>query len=233
MKLRFFFSGTLAVFCLMVSATAATTVISDTDFLLSDWSATAIFTGNGGSHTVSQSLTGGNPGAYRFMTHTMNAGVAHVDVFHEFLGASYDPSVQGGFGALDYQEDQIQFNPPFVGAAIGARPALIQGGETFLGPVINYTDLTWQTVQLSGLTANDFTGMTSGQNPDFSSSGGVIGFGYFRRNSQGPGGTGRTNEHGIDNWSVTIIPEPSRALLSLIGLGAVLMRRRPRPRRRN
>jgi hypothetical protein len=61
---------------------------------------------------------------------------------------------------------------------------------------------SWLSVVLTGLTADDFIPGT-GTHPDFSSSGGVIGFGFARSNTN-PGGTSIETQHGVDNWSFTL-----------------------------
>jgi hypothetical protein len=59
---------------------------------------------------------------------------------------------------------------------------------------------TWQSDSRAGLVATDFDN-GSGGNPDFSTDGLPIRFGYFRRTT-----TGQTLGHGIDNFVVTVHP---------------------------
>ncbi len=113
-------------------------IISDSAFADADWSATVLLTTNGATDTAAQVTTGGNPGAFRFMTHTMPPAVGsgplqktQIWVFHEYLPTSYDPAAQGAIASLDYAEDRIQEAPPFPNAMIAGRPALMQGSEVY------------------------------------------------------------------------------------------------------
>ena len=42
----------------------------------------------------------------------------------------------GGLATIDYSEDQIMFDPPFDGAAVGALFVVVQGGSTYTTPII-------------------------------------------------------------------------------------------------
>ncbi len=215
------------VFALGVSISAsnafATVIISDSTFNDSDWTATVAASTGGSSQTALQNASGGNPGAYRFMTHTL-PGHSSIAVVHFFQPETYTPSTQGAITSLDYSEDRIQFNPPFNGAAIGATPLLEQGGVFFFGPDITYTSTAWTTLSLTGLTAANFS---SGSNhPDFSASGTTIMFGYLRSNTN-IADQQIITQHGIDNWSFTIhnavqsVPDSGGMPLPLLGLLAI------------
>ena len=203
-------------------------VISDAMFNPSDWSATVYSVSGTASHTDEQSLTGGNPGAYRRMSHILSSS-GNIGVAHLFLADSFDPSTAGAIVSLDYRENRIEFNPPFTGAAIGASPVLRQDDVFYFGPSITFTNLSWDAVQLTGLTATDFTSISL-EHPDFSTSGGLIHFGYARSNTSNSV-VGVTTQHGIDNWSYTVhaIPEPGSFMITIVGaLGALGFRHRRR-----
>ncbi|MBC8239070.1 MAG: PEP-CTERM sorting domain-containing protein [Alphaproteobacteria bacterium] len=235
---------------MFVGSYANAAVISDTDFLAGNWTAQDLFANNGAAGTAVQMIAGGNPDAYRFMTHTMPGPVSlmvpatNLWIYHEFQGASYDPSVSGAIASVNYSEDQRQFNPPFAGAAIGARAAIEQAGVVYVSSThINYNHVgSWQTAVLPGLAAADFIdfasfGFAGGDdmfdNPDFSPTGSVIRFGFVRANTTGTVGVLQVTEHGIDNWSYTTnaarVPEPATLTLfglGLLGLGVVRRRKR-------
>ena len=214
-------------------ASADTITIADGDFASVDWLATVSKTTGGATQTVTQANSGGNPGAYRSMTHTL-PGPSSIVVIHQYLGMSYDPSTQGAIDFVDYSEDRIQFNAPFSGAAIGARPALLQDGNWFFGPNITFTNSNWQSVNLTGLTSADFVG-SGGLTPDFSASGSVISFGYTRSNTNNNSTSLIETNSGIDNWSfvlttqpVSAVPVPAAVWLfgsGLLGLVGVARRR--------
>ena len=129
-------SALCGVLVFLTFSSANALVISDTEFLDSDWSVTTVFANNGALGTQGQSLAGGNGGAYRHMTHTLTAGVGltRVFFFHHQADAVYDASASGAIGTIDYSEDQLQLSQPHPGAAIGARMALEQGALCMWGP---------------------------------------------------------------------------------------------------
>ncbi len=182
---------------LVVVPVAAQVEFTDSEFPDANWSTTIVSSTGSPNHTAVQQTNGGSPGAYREMRHNMST-VSNIWVFHEYLPASYDPA-DGSIASLSYSESRIQFDPPFSGAAIGASPALRQGNVVFFGPVITYTDLQWVDISLTGLTAADFT--TDDQQPDFSSGGAPIHFGFLRWNSTQ---IGASTKFGIDNWRFEI-----------------------------
>ncbi len=201
-----------ALLCISSAINAQTVTINDTEFAAADWTATVTSSNGGATQAVSRPVTGGNPAAYRRMTHVLPIN-SNIVVVHQYLGASYNPSLQGAIDSVDYTEDHIQFNPPFAGAAIGASPALQQAGVWYFGPDLTFTTLSWQAVNLSGLTQLDFTG-PGGSHPDFTASGGEIAFGFSRSNTNSAGGDRQANNikgkggfsttSGIDNWAYTI-----------------------------
>ena len=173
---------------------------------------------------------------------------SHIYVFHQYLGGSYDPSVDGPIGTIDYQEDQNQFDQIFffgLPSGVFAQPALMQDGVVYAGPAIGYNHADeWLTASLLGLTAADFVDFLSFEfvvggdgifdNPDFSSSGNVIDFGFIRGDSNTGPNEVFTIKHGIDNWSVTVnavnpVPLPAALplfLSALAGLGLMGWRRK-------
>lgn len=202
-----------------LSSFAASIIISDEDFANSSWIVIVNQLTPGESQTATQSLTGGNSDAFRSMTHGFS-GSGTLSVFHQYNDSAYTPATAGAILSLDYSEDQIQFNPPFSGAQIGATPALLQDGIVYVGPGINFSSTSWAAASLAGLTAADFTAFGGSANPDFSETGSAIHFGFQRFNSTG--GVVSETQHGIDNWSVTLetnsVPDTESAW-ALLGLG--------------
>lgn len=206
-----------------------------------DWSLT-VFTNATGVGSTSQGLqvpAGGNPNEYRRVRNQLlvqNPGNGAVIGFHMRAGAFYNPSTQGAITNINYSEDSINFVPTAVvpGNGQGTGVAILQGGTFYRlqNPILVMPFVThsnWTLNQALGLTAADFAEVTPAgvvlpfSNPDFSISGGVMQFGFWRGNSgNGPYNT----DCGIDNWHVEIVPAPGAA--ALLGLGGLLATRRRR-----
>jgi hypothetical protein len=184
----------------------AASVISDATFSSCNWSATVYSVSGGAIQASLQFPSGGNPGFYRQSNHGLPAN-SSIGVFHRYSAASYNPAVEGEICSLDYQEDRIQFAPPFAGATTGANPALIQNGVIYFGPDTSFSNTTWTQSALTSLTATDFTSLSLAH-PDFSAVGGSISFGFARRDTNSSA-SGYSTTHGIDNWSVNIRTLPA------------------------
>lgn len=205
-------------------------VFSDQAFGEADWEAIDLNVDVGNTFSANQQAGGGNPGAFRRMTHTIPVS-GSVVIFHKYLGGTYDPSVDGAIDHLDYQEDRIQISSA---AAVVGRPALIQDGVVYEGPLdIFFQGEGWHGQANPELTAEDFVehgflgNPEDGPHPNFSSLGEAISFGYIRGTSVQFNGL--FTEHGIDNWSFTIVPVPEPGSLALLaGAGTLLLRRRAR-----
>jgi len=197
--------------CLSAAAHGGAIVVSDGTFDPADWSVTVVSSVGGATETVGSSESGGNPGDYRTMSHQLPP-FSSIAVVHIYEAFSYDPGALGTLSSIDYSEDQIQTVVPFPGAAVGATFAIRQDGEFFVTGDGTFTTTTW-----AGWTPTQWN-ESSFANPDFSETGAPIFFGYLRSNSNESGG-GITNEHGIDNWSVELmpVPEPAHALLLMAG----------------
>lgn len=194
----------LAVVLMTATATAGTTVYGDGDFVETDWTTSVLTAGGGGSGSWSLMPTGGNPDAFRRNTIDL-LGEAAVAVAALRNDAIYDPATQGAIGALDYSEDSrlIQGNAP----GIFSWPLVAQGGTFYVASGIFADTVDWTTKSASGLTAADFGRLTAtltvvpGDNPDFTTSGGLLQFGYAHMYASEASETAMSD---IDNWTVTI-----------------------------
>lgn len=204
---------------LVVSRSGAAT-FSDTDFAPANWSTTVLVqTGSAQSPSSGQTLAGGNPGAFRRMIDGFSAGAGEVQVYHEYTGGSFDPATlpSGEALLLNYSEDSVQCPlaepgcPPFVGLPIGARPAIRQDGVVYVGRDLTFTQTSWISQPLPGLSAVAFTQFAGTAHPDFGATGGVIHFGYLRSTSTNTGSFLRY--HGIDNWSFSTSSIPVGTVL--------------------
>lgn len=228
--------GAIALSTLAGSAHAV--VFFDGVFNNADWTLTSVNNPAGaGSTTVGfQVPVGGNPLQYRRIRNTLvtSAPTGAIIGLHMRNTFSYNPG-GGAISVINYSEDSINFVNQ-GGNGQGSGLVIFQGGNYYIQrtPVLVMpyaTFNTWQPNAAPGLVASDFWQLTltgtliSGNNPDFSASGGVMQFGFWRGNS---GNTNIQTDCGIDNWRVEIIPVPGptgSAVLALSGLIACRRRR--------
>ncbi len=174
-----------------------------------NWTA-AVTNSTNGSQQSAALAGGGNPGGQRRMTHVMpgtedgEANPTQIAVLHNYTGGGWDPAVDGPLSHIDYAEDQIEFDPPFDGAAIGTRFAVVQDGVTYLAginpPDNAFRNTDWRITRVVNLTPEDFV---PAPGPDFSADGGAMTFGYARSNTS-RSGREIVLQHGIDNWTVEL-----------------------------
>jgi hypothetical protein len=216
---------------------AGVTVFADGTFNLPDWSITRIQFGNGGQQTESQQLFGGNPDEFLEITNLVFAA-PNPNQFSRIVGvylkndAVHNPQVDGPITSIRYSEDALLVSG--FGNGQGIRPALEQGGNIYLGPLLLSPDFVWTPKLLANLTASSFylAPEVLNMHPDFSATGAPIKFGFARLNTT-PGNS-IFIVGGIDNWrvEVTSVPEPSAiaawgaAVVAIAGVG-----RAPRHRR--
>jgi hypothetical protein len=202
-------------------AQTAPVVIFDGTFNPGDWSVQE-YSQQGASQTHAQSLTGGNPAAFRSMQHILPpppSGQAGIDVIHVYEAQSYDPSTQGAIDHLDYSEDTVLLDLPHRLTYLASYPVIVQDGRVYQSSYsVQVVDTrSWTNGSLSGLKATDFFALDySVGTPDFSTSGGPMKFGFWRGSSRFrdwpvPADQTLIYEHGIDNFTVTIHPAPNRA----------------------
>lgn len=236
-------SAALAMMAAVATAGQAMAVTSFFDGVFNDpdWTLAPITNplGTGSFTNGFQMPVGGNGGSYRIVRNSLaigGPGAAIVGI-HMNVTAFYNPSSQGAITSINYSEDSINFVNQ-GGNGQGSGLAIIQGGNTYIlrnpilvMPYAGYS--TWTANPAAGITASDMWmidnagNLFSGLNPDFSITGGVMQFGFWRGNSSGSASSGVFNsECGIDNWSVTLIPAPG--VTALLGMGLATMARRKR-----
>lgn len=180
------------------------------DPLLTDtnWNALEIVdTTPGGAafFTEAVQLTGGNPDAYRRVTHTYDSGTLVAGHFRS--AATYTPSSDGSLSTVDYAFDAIQFNPP-PGESVGLAPLLLQGGSYYAPTPVEISDAVWTSFSGTSLITADFM-LVSGNgpaNPDFSAAGSPLQFGILTSTASTSGPEFR--ELGFDNWRITLNKGP-------------------------
>jgi hypothetical protein len=207
---------TLAGVCLLLGssgrAAAQVVTLSDTVFAPSDWTLTLERShGSGGGGSVSQNLSGGNPGAYRRMQQSVNASpgsISGVTFFHGCVAKTYDPAVSGGVSSVDFYMDAKQFDPPSGSApGQGVSAAIRQGGVVYLAGGFSTQAPTWTSHSSVGLTEVDFTEVTVFANPDFSATGLPFEVGFVTQVSSffGPA---VTTDVGYDNFRFDLWSAP-------------------------
>jgi hypothetical protein len=233
-SLRFLRGGVaLSALLVLLPPHAMAQTVSDSTFLDANWSGTQFVAGNGGTSTGAQVAAGGNPGSYRNVTDVLNAAPPGSQTIvlstHIYTPFTYDPSVSGAIGSLNYAEDAACTAGCF-GQGQSTGPALAQGGNLYIlssSSVITGPGLAWAPHTLNALTAADFglvnvtpfTLFDNTQHPNFSAGGAPIQFGFFRANGTSLNGGAYTLAAGIDNWQITLGAAPAAA--AGVGIPAV------------
>jgi len=224
-------AGVVVAALSMVLATAASALpFTDGTFASGDWSTADNLISGSASSTTTQQLSGGNPGAFRETTLTF-ATSSQLWVESLYLPGIYDPAAEGALTALDVSLETIG------GVNTGVAAIVVQDGVVYysIGKAIaSHIAWTGQSFSVTGaLVASDFDtnpnaglggNLPNGVHPDFSAGGSPLLFGYAVGNGSG----GNPITVGVDNWSVTAVPEPSTAVLLGGGLFALAARRRHR-----
>jgi len=208
----------LMVFLVWAGSTEAQVIYSDGTFNSEDWSLTIeVTSGNGGSGSGSQMVSGGSPGLYRSVTHTMGSRPAQLALFHRHLGSSFNPATQGSITEINFQVDIKTFQDSGYGGQ-SAAPVIRQDGIVFVGPFFSSSLSSWVHISRANLVAADFTPVAGifmpppgTDHPNFSIDGSTMDFGFLSSNSNpidgiiGPSST----TVGYDNWSVAITVDVS------------------------
>jgi hypothetical protein len=186
---------------------------SDADFADANWTTTKIYDTTAASDatvTATQQTSGGNPGAFRKTTQQWTGGngvSAGLEAAHLLSSTIHDPARDGAIDHVDFSFDVIVISQQGGTAGVAIFPLLVQNGVYF-----QYYDagnpVVWTHKTFSGLTATDFVNASAGArtgplNPDFSSSGALIQFGYATANGSATG-VPMTTVSGVDNWNVVL-----------------------------
>jgi len=186
----------------------------------------------GGDVVDTRESVGGNPGDF-LRLQTIPSGGTIVIGSYINSAATWNPSTQGAIDTVDLGIDVTLFSGvPGFSDGQGFGIALQQGGQIFgNGFAVTGLQNTFNARTILGAGQANFglvdpsTGSTDfTTNPDFSTSGSPISFGFAVANSGGSPASGTTA--GYDNLSLTVnlveeppvgIPEPGT--LTLLGLG--------------
>ena len=216
--------------CMFPSAHAATMTVGDTVMSSVNWTEGYVTNGPAGQSSTQQ-ITGGSggDGPYRETVHTVPGGYTFLNVYHILNSFTYNPATQGDILSLDFSIDYKT-----DGSTVGQGFVVAQGSKEWYGSYIAIASGgQWLNRGSSGpLTALDFQGYFDVAPPDFSANGAPITFGYNTANSSTLYGYSTTS--GFDNFNVTIIHDPSTALvpepamISMLALSAIGLARRRR-----
>lgn len=182
-----------------------TTVFSDAMFSSDDWTVETVVSNALGSATFSALATGGNPDAHRRVRLDLGSATAPALVpgISQYVwrnDAVYDPLFEGAIDWIDYSEDFLAI---VANDNVLTGIAIRQAGNVYHALLSPGSTATWSTKSLSQLSQSDFRRGSS--EPDFSSNGAPIQFGFVRSLGSAAGATfGISAEAGIDNWSVRI-----------------------------
>jgi hypothetical protein len=198
-----------------LAPSARASLFTDGDFVSINWTGQQFVTGTS-TASATTSATGGQPAAYRSVVNVSSGGPLsgwdrslYVELNNT---AIYDPNASGAITQLDYSEDHFC---TCLGGGMLWGPAIEQGGTYYIvtGNVIpnGTASFAWANAQLIGLTASDFeevqvTGSSwslATSQPDFSSSGAPITFGYVRAKA-----FVASTSSGLDNWTVSVNESP-------------------------
>ena len=209
----------------LAHAHAQGTTFYDGTFSDSDWTGTKIYdttAGQSATFSASQTASGGNPGAFRETIQDYGTGGIRVgDLDSNFI---FNPATQGAIASIDFSYDSDAFATGISGA-IGYGLVVFQNGSFYASDAEDVvTANQWNTFSHTGLSATDFTLVGGSSNPDFTDTGSPIEFGYYTSNGTGFG-TGHTDS-GIDNFSVTAVPEPSMSIFGAASALALLLCRK-------
>jgi hypothetical protein len=207
------------------SAHAASPIITDGDFLESNWSFQAHPYGEfGGSGAAERLADIGNPGFARriYNNYGPSFSGSYNASFHTAL--TYNPSVGGPLTDLSFSIDSRYYD------SLNALGFVIKQGEYTWGVGYFINGAAWETFTLTPVASDYFAYPfaplvnTQPLTPDFSATGSPITFGFYTGNGSA-GGLGETRSGLFDNFTVSFVPAPSAAA-ALVGAAALTQRRR-------
>jgi len=185
---------------------AAPITFQDPEFEDADWVVEEEQTSGPIRATYRRELAGGNPDAYRAMTHDFedDDGAEAIRTFQRYVPATYDPGAAGAIESIDFGIDVR------TDRQIGNGFLVFQAGAHFRAAYALHDPAgeTWQPHVVTGLTEADFLADDGVTTPDFSAAGAPVAFGFMRASSSTPPTPQFSNEHGADNFVVTIYPRP-------------------------
>jgi len=225
MRIRGTLAALLSCWLCAAGVQADTLTFSDSEFEEANWEIELFNFHTGGTASATQVAEGGDPAAYRRVDHMTNAATdpednAAIYAFHGFTTAVVDPSVDGAITSVDYYWD-VRAIDSASGSGGFFGPALRQGNRYYVSAgnlELVGTDENWRPVERLGMTESDFGQIQDileidpADDPDFSTSGEPIVFGFFSAIAGAMGGAEISLSHGYDNWQVVVEACPAFAI---------------------
>ena len=187
----------------------------------SDWTAEIIVNevGSSAKFEARQDPNRGNPGAFRRITHEGETSSSRVEIHVAHLrgGAVYDPPESGRISSIGYSYDLKNLESRTAWDSTYYL-LIFQNNTYYRSPRDRISRLDWTPFGRSGLERGDFTRVAGDgpRRPIFSDNAPPLQFGFASVSnfpasggevSPGLGGGDDSRNSGIDNWSVTIVPE--------------------------
>ena len=202
------------VVCSLTSLAQGQTVltIQDSDFEPGNWeSGTRVGPfAQAVNASAIQTPSGGNPGAFREMTHsvtnTTSDEFAFGWIWHRYTADTLSLDTREVL-SVRYLADHRRIASDGQGTSLSA--VVFQNDEIYLASVGVVLGTSWLSFSTVPLTADDFamlradgSGTDQTQHPDFSAGAGPLSFGMVFSNT--PFGESFSISHGVDNWSVEV-----------------------------
>ncbi len=191
-----------------LGGSGTSTTLSDSTFEESNWSMETYET-SGDNGNFAYQMPGGDPHRVMYSEVFGISSGAISTVLHLYTAETYTPSIEGPISSIDYSEINALLDLPPSGVlaptdSVEGSVGCMQDGTLYVATTFfDITRASDTTATLTGLVASDFES-ASGTNPDFSTSGGPITFGYARRTSTAQNFVIFAMQHKMDDWSVTI-----------------------------
>lgn len=175
----------------------------DGTFANADWTLTLVTTGSGGTATGTQNANG-NPDTGRRVVHNLNAGSTTVQAQHmNIAGANVMDPAAGDIVSIAFSI-MAKYNSGVGGNGHALAFLVEQGGVRYVSSTLTTGSSGNWVTRSSSLAADGFSRVDGlPGNPDFSSAGAPLTFGYRTFNSSSGGGA-FSQTVTYDNFSVVV-----------------------------
>ena len=206
----------LAVFLLLFSQAASSQWPVDEEFNIYDWVMSGVELTDSVTFAAGQEQSGGYPDAFRSVNHSLPYPLvtkfSRATTAHIYAGYSYSPFESGPVKRMDFRSDFRNLTPASVPPVLDV--VLQQNGQMFrTNSNVPRRAEDWSPAVHISLRSRGFWALDrSCDQPDFSSSGGFLEFGFSLstacsiRNWPAAAGESISTQAGIDNWAIVLDP---------------------------